>query len=96
MDSKIIFFSAELKSILGHSGKRKAPELLSDGPSFKRQANVHPHLLVSNFFCAFIFEFALCSQQLPNAIIPLNFLGLVLIFLFFVLTDTTPDTNFYG
>ncbi|XP_050769104.1 NF-kappa-B inhibitor zeta isoform X2 [Gymnogyps californianus] len=35
----------ELKSILGHSGKRKAPELLSDGPSFKRQANVHPHLL---------------------------------------------------
>ncbi|KFQ39013.1 NF-kappa-B inhibitor zeta, partial [Mesitornis unicolor] len=35
----------ELKSILGHSSKRKAPELLSDGPSFKRQANVHPHLL---------------------------------------------------
>uniref|UniRef100_A0A8C9NWD4 NF-kappa-B inhibitor zeta n=1 Tax=Serinus canaria TaxID=9135 RepID=A0A8C9NWD4_SERCA len=35
----------ELKNILGHSGKRKAPELLSDGPSFKRQANVHPHLL---------------------------------------------------
>ncbi|XP_068036974.1 NF-kappa-B inhibitor zeta isoform X2 [Anomalospiza imberbis] len=35
----------ELKSILGNSGKRKAPELLSDGPSFKRQANVHPHLL---------------------------------------------------
>ncbi|XP_015500655.1 NF-kappa-B inhibitor zeta isoform X3 [Parus major] len=35
----------ELKSILSHSGKRKAPELLSDGPSFKRQANVHPHLL---------------------------------------------------
>ncbi|XP_062480768.1 NF-kappa-B inhibitor zeta isoform X2 [Pezoporus occidentalis] len=35
----------ELKSILGHSGKRKAPELLSDGLSFKRQANVHPHLL---------------------------------------------------
>lgn len=45
--SKSIFFSAELKSILGHSGKRKAPELLSDGLSFKRQANVHPHLLVS-------------------------------------------------
>ncbi|XP_040439077.1 NF-kappa-B inhibitor zeta isoform X1 [Falco naumanni] len=38
-------YTAELKSILGHSGKRKAPELLSDGPSFKRQANVHPHLL---------------------------------------------------
>ncbi|XP_061859854.1 NF-kappa-B inhibitor zeta isoform X2 [Colius striatus] len=35
----------DLKSILGHSGKRKAPEHLSDGPSFKRQANVHPHLL---------------------------------------------------
>nr|XP_030138453.3 NF-kappa-B inhibitor zeta [Taeniopygia guttata] len=35
----------ELKSILGHSGKRKAPELLSDGSSFKRQATVHPHLL---------------------------------------------------
>ncbi|KAM6094760.1 NF-kappa-B inhibitor zeta isoform 2-T2 [Chlamydotis macqueenii] len=35
----------ELKNILGHSGKRKAPELLSDGPSFKRQANVHTHLL---------------------------------------------------
>uniref|UniRef100_A0A672V4K2 NF-kappa-B inhibitor zeta n=1 Tax=Strigops habroptila TaxID=2489341 RepID=A0A672V4K2_STRHB len=35
----------ELKSILGHSCKRKAPELLSDGPSFKRQANVHSHLL---------------------------------------------------
>lgn len=47
MDSKLIFCPAELKSILGHSGKRKAPELLSDGPSFKRQANVHPHLLVS-------------------------------------------------
>ncbi|OPJ66712.1 NF-kappa-B inhibitor zeta isoform X4 [Patagioenas fasciata] len=38
-------YTAELKNILGHSGKRKAPELLSDGPSFKRQANVHPHLL---------------------------------------------------
>ncbi|KAM4682220.1 NF-kappa-B inhibitor zeta isoform 5-T10 [Amazona ochrocephala] len=38
-------YTAELKSILGHSGKRKAPELLSDGLSFKRQANVHPHLL---------------------------------------------------
>uniref|UniRef100_A0A8B9ZXQ7 NF-kappa-B inhibitor zeta n=1 Tax=Anas zonorhyncha TaxID=75864 RepID=A0A8B9ZXQ7_9AVES len=38
-------YTAELKSILGHSGKRKAPELLSDGPSFKRQANIHPHLL---------------------------------------------------
>ncbi|XP_051483032.1 NF-kappa-B inhibitor zeta isoform X1 [Apus apus] len=38
-------YTAELKSILGHSGKRKAPELLSDGPSFKRQANVHSHLL---------------------------------------------------
>ncbi|KAM7131185.1 NF-kappa-B inhibitor zeta isoform 2-T2 [Ciconia maguari] len=35
----------ELKNVLGHRGKRKAPELLSDGPSFKRQANVHPHLL---------------------------------------------------
>ncbi|XP_069724575.1 NF-kappa-B inhibitor zeta isoform X2 [Phaenicophaeus curvirostris] len=35
----------ELKSILGHSGKRKAPELLSDGLSFKRQATIHPHLL---------------------------------------------------
>ncbi|KAM9565749.1 NF-kappa-B inhibitor zeta isoform 6-T6 [Guaruba guarouba] len=38
-------YAAELKSILGHSGKRKAPELLSDGLSFKRQTNVHPHLL---------------------------------------------------
>ncbi|XP_063205818.1 NF-kappa-B inhibitor zeta isoform X5 [Chroicocephalus ridibundus] len=38
-------YTAELKSVLGHSGKRKAPELLSDGPSFKRQANIHPHLL---------------------------------------------------
>lgn len=47
MDSKFLFFSSELKSILGHSGKRKAHELVSDGPSFKRQANVHPHLLVS-------------------------------------------------
>ncbi|KFU99020.1 NF-kappa-B inhibitor zeta, partial [Pterocles gutturalis] len=36
----------DLKNVLGHSGKRKAPELLSDGPSFKRQAHqVHPHLL---------------------------------------------------
>lgn len=47
MDSEFIFFLSELKSILGHSGKRKAPELLSDGSSFKRQATVHPHLLVS-------------------------------------------------
>ncbi|XP_025968181.2 NF-kappa-B inhibitor zeta isoform X4 [Dromaius novaehollandiae] len=38
-------YTAELKSILGHGGKRKAPEHLSDGPSYKRQATVHPHLL---------------------------------------------------
>lgn len=47
MDCEFLLFSAELKSILGHGGKRKAPELLSDGPSFKRQANIHSHLLVS-------------------------------------------------
>ncbi|XP_025891652.1 NF-kappa-B inhibitor zeta [Nothoprocta perdicaria] len=35
----------ELKNILGHSGKRKASEHLSDGSSYKRQATVHPHLL---------------------------------------------------
>ncbi|XP_010215350.1 PREDICTED: NF-kappa-B inhibitor zeta isoform X2 [Tinamus guttatus] len=35
----------ELKSILGHSGKRKASEHPSDGSSYKRQATVHPHLL---------------------------------------------------
>ncbi|KAM8819671.1 NF-kappa-B inhibitor zeta [Eudromia elegans] len=38
-------YTAELKSILGHSGKRKASEQLSDGSSYKRQATVHPHLL---------------------------------------------------
>uniref|UniRef100_A0A8C6Z3D7 NF-kappa-B inhibitor zeta n=5 Tax=Tinamidae TaxID=8803 RepID=A0A8C6Z3D7_NOTPE len=38
-------YTAELKNILGHSGKRKASEHLSDGSSYKRQATVHPHLL---------------------------------------------------
>ncbi|XP_010215280.1 PREDICTED: NF-kappa-B inhibitor zeta isoform X1 [Tinamus guttatus] len=38
-------YTAELKSILGHSGKRKASEHPSDGSSYKRQATVHPHLL---------------------------------------------------
>ncbi|XP_044857744.1 NXPE family member 3 isoform X1 [Mauremys mutica] len=35
----------ELKNILAHSGKRKAHESLCDGPSYKRPATFHSHLL---------------------------------------------------
>ncbi|KAM7178879.1 NF-kappa-B inhibitor zeta [Macrochelys suwanniensis] len=35
----------ELKNILAHSGKRKAHESFSDGPSYKRPATFHSHLL---------------------------------------------------
>ncbi|XP_067402281.1 NF-kappa-B inhibitor zeta isoform X2 [Emydura macquarii macquarii] len=35
----------ELKNIFAHSGKRKAHESLSDGPSYKRPTTFHTHLL---------------------------------------------------
>nr|XP_006116852.1 NF-kappa-B inhibitor zeta isoform X1 [Pelodiscus sinensis] len=35
----------ELKNILAHSGKRKAHEPFSDGPSYKRPATFHSHFL---------------------------------------------------
>uniref|UniRef100_A0A8C8VDK9 NF-kappa-B inhibitor zeta n=1 Tax=Pelusios castaneus TaxID=367368 RepID=A0A8C8VDK9_9SAUR len=35
----------ELKNIFTHSGKRKAQELFSDGPSYKRPNTLHSHLL---------------------------------------------------